>query len=106
MPASGRAHYRWSSGGGSAAGIRHSQLSGSQVLRALEVLKQLCLTRVDLASGQGSRNWLSWPVVYSRELMDLDSTYASQAGRKVVGREARNLAAANSGGGSKLWRRQ
>src|SRR5947208_872758 len=54
----GWAHYRWSSGGRSVAGIRHSQLPGfsgaCQVLLALEVLKQVCITRVDLASGQSS----------------------------------------------------
>ena len=55
MPASGRAHYRWSRGGVSVAGVRHRQLPASQVLRALEVSKQLCLTRVDLTSGRGSR---------------------------------------------------
>ena len=38
--------------------------------------------------------------------MALDSIYASQAGRKDVGREARDLVAASFGGSSKLRRRQ
>ncbi len=81
----------------------------SQVFLALEVLKQVYLTRVDLDSGQGSVYDLGYCGRSSPrwELMALGSIYASQAGRKVVGREARDLAAAAiSGGGSKLWRRQ
>jgi len=38
--------------------------------------------------------------------MALSSIYASQAGRKAVGREASDIAVASSGGGSTLWRRQ
>jgi len=38
--------------------------------------------------------------------MGLGSIYASQVGRKVAGREARDLAVASVSGDSKLWRRQ
>ena len=40
----------------------------------------------------------------ARELMALGSIYASQAGRKVMDREARDLAVASSSGGSKVRR--
>jgi len=103
MPASSRAHSRWSSGdrevgwqydagvgsgsvtGGVAEGGR-SQAYGtvsrrpSQVLRVLEVLKQVCFRSVFY-----SRSYLLWPVEPSRELVSLGSIYASQAGLKVVG---------------------
>ena len=91
--------------GGRSQAYDTASCRNSQILRVLEVLKQVCLTRVDLASCQGS-NWLSWPVEPSRELMGLGSIDASQAGRKVVGRGARDLAAASFGGSSRLWRRQ
>ena len=81
----------------------------SQVLRAPGVLNQDYLTRVDLASGQGSVHDLGCRDQSSPrwKFMALGSIYASQAGRKVVGRDGRDLgAAASSGGGSELWRWQ
>ena len=65
------------------------------------VLRSLGALQVGLVSRP-----VGWPVEPSRELMALSSIYASQAGCKVVGREARDLAAASFGGGSKLWRRR
>ena len=54
MPASGRTHYTWSSGFQSVVDIRHSVVGPLRFSELWRVLKQLCLTHVDLASGQGS----------------------------------------------------
>ena len=51
------------------------------------VLKQVFLTRIDLALGQGSVHDLSYRGRWSHR-GSLGSVYASQAGREVVGREA------------------
>ena len=91
MPASGRAHYGWSSGGRS-VGRRRTAQSVAEPLRFSESLSNTywpCLR-----SG-----FCSLSIVAGRalgELMALGSIYASQTGRKVMGREARDLA------GSKL----
>ena len=72
---------------GEVAEVGRSQACGtvscraSQALGALEVLKQVCLTRVELASSRGSGRQSVEPL---RELMALGSIYASQGGRKIV----------------------
>ena len=70
------------------------------------VLKQACLTRIDLALGQASVHDLSCrgrSSVRGAGAYGCGSIYASQAGRKVMDREARDLAVASSSGGSKVW---
>ena len=94
MPASGRAQYGLSSGGRSVAGISHSQLLGLSDSPSCGGLEAGVLTRVDLASGQDSNHDLG----YRGRSSPRGSLYASQAGRKVMGREVRDLAVASSGG--------
>ena len=82
MLVSGRAYSRWSSGIQSVLGMRHRQLpafSGSLSFRGLEA--GLLYVRI------------LFTIVADRAL---GSIYASQAGRKVMGREARDLAVASS----------
>jgi hypothetical protein len=105
MQALGRAHYRWSCDGWSVS------CRASQVFRALEVLKQVCLTRVDLASDQGSVHDVGYYGQSSPrgQLMAPVSIHASRAGRngsKLYWRQqALEVVAARSGSGSKFWSR-
>jgi hypothetical protein len=89
---------------GGVAVVSWSQASGtvscraSQVLRALEGLKQVYLTHVDLASGQGSVHDLVLAIVAGRAPVGAHGSGFDLC-NMVVDREARNLSAAGSSGG-------
>ena len=85
MPASSRAHYKLSSVGRSVAGHTTQSVAGPIRFSELWGSRQACLTRVDLASRQGSvhdlgyrgRSTPRWKV------MALGSIYGSQAGIRL-----------------------